>query len=461
MLLSAYGGHLSAPSSTAPDSDWVSRWKLITHLSGSHYFLPRGQCGRRYVSTLTDEINLLTRGAFPSERAIVFSSVILQRDKSVRGSRDIVRTLNRRLDLWAQKKYDLVQEASRCDRTYRNNRHRQDHRDDDHIERVFTRLMLLGKVRAAMRWLTSRSKGHVLSPSDTTSITVNGQIKQVPVIDILKSKHPSLHPPHSSTLLSPPSPLPLFEDLDVTGTHISLIAKRLQGSAGPGGCDSSHWQNILLRYGSHSRLLCDSIAGLTRSLSNSLVDWSHIQALLANCLIALDKSPGVRPIGIGESLRRLIGKVICFLIREDAEAVCGVSQLCAGLRCGAEGAIHVAGDLFEAGGDSHGMLVMDAENAFNSINRTALLWNIRILWPHASRFVFNTYRGWSPLIIKGHDVGLYSSEGVIQGDPLSMFLYALATLPLINQLQSDPSITQLWYADDSCCGLFLLPTALV
>ena len=67
MLLSAYGGHLSAPSSTAPDSDWVSRWKLITHLSGSHYFLPRGQCGRRYVSTLTDEINLLTRGTFPSE----------------------------------------------------------------------------------------------------------------------------------------------------------------------------------------------------------------------------------------------------------------------------------------------------------------------------------------------------------------------------------------------------------
>ena len=104
-------------------------------------------------------------------RAIVFSSVILQRDKSVRGSRDIVRTLNRRLDLWAQKKYDLlVQEASRCDRTYCNNRRRRDHRDNDHIERVFTRLMLLGKVRAAMRWLTSRSKGHVLSPSDTTSI---------------------------------------------------------------------------------------------------------------------------------------------------------------------------------------------------------------------------------------------------------------------------------------------------
>ena len=235
----------------------------------------------------------------------------------------------------------------------------------------------------------------------------------------------------------------------MTGAHIALVARRIQGSAGPGCCDSSHWQNILLRFGLHSRCLCDSVASLIQSLANTPVDWPHIRALLANRLIALDKSPGVRPIGIGESLRRLIGKVVCFLTRDDAEAACGVSQLCAGLKCGAEGAIHMASDLFEAGGDSHGMLVMDAENAFNSINRTALLWNIRILWPRASRFIFNTYRGWSPLIIKGYDMVLHSCEGVVQGDPLSMFLYALATLPLIDQLQTDPSITQLWYADDS------------
>ena len=53
----------------------------------------------RYISVLTDEIHLLTNGDAPSERLIVFSSVILQREKSVNKVCDIVRSLNWRLDL--------------------------------------------------------------------------------------------------------------------------------------------------------------------------------------------------------------------------------------------------------------------------------------------------------------------------------------------------------------------------
>ena len=63
------------------------------------------------------------------------------------------------------------------------------------------------------------------------------------------------------------------------------------------------------------------------------------------------------------------------LTRDDAESVCGVSQLCAGLQSGIEGAIHTARDMFSD--DDTGMLVMDAKNAFNSINRLSLLWNVR------------------------------------------------------------------------------------
>ena len=231
------------------------------------------------------------------------------------------------------------------------------------------------------------------------------------------------------------------------GAHIGLVARRIQGSVGPGGCDSSHWQDVLLRFGTSSQHLRDAVAGLTRRLANSLIDWHLIQALLANRLIALDKSPGVRPIGIGETLWRIIGKSVCLLTREDAELVCGASQLCAGLKCGVEGAIHAAVDLFDS--NDHGVLVIDASNAFNSINRLSLLWNVRVLWPRASRFIFNTYRGWSSLIIKGCNRTLYSQEGVIQGDPLSMFIYAIATVPLIREVENKPCWTQLWYADDS------------
>ena len=49
------------------------------------------------------------------------------------------------------------------------------------------------------------------------------------------------------------------------------------------------------------------------AFQNSITDWNNIKALLANHLIALDKCPGVRPIGVGETLHRIISKTICLL----------------------------------------------------------------------------------------------------------------------------------------------------
>jgi hypothetical protein len=44
---------------------------------------------------------------------------------------------------------------------------------------------------------------------------------------------------------------------------------------------------------------------------------------------------------------------------------------------------------------------------------------------------------------------LLSSEGVTQGDPLSMVLYGLALVPLAKKLwQEHPEVVQAWYADD-------------
>lgn len=82
--------------------------------------------------------------------------------------------------------------------------------------------------------------------------------------------------------------------------------------------------------------------------------------------------------------------------------------------------------------------MIDASNAFNSINPQAVLWNTRIIWPTCSIFIFNTYKGWSPLVGTDSKEYLYSKEGVTQGDPLSMFVYTVATLPLIEHIQKPP-----------------------
>ena len=92
---------------------------------------------------------------------------------------------------------------------------------------------------------------------------------------------------------------------------------------------------------------------------------------------------------------------------------------------------------------------MDAKNAFNSLNRAAALWNVRVQWPRCAQFLFNTYHGYAPLILHDHPTVIYS-KGVGQGDPLSMLMYTTALTPLIKSLEDVESM-QNWYADDSVC----------
>ena len=173
-------------------------------------------------------------------------------------------------------------------------------------------------------------------------------------------------------------------------------------------------------------------------------------------LITLDKNHGIRPIGIGETLRRIIGKTVCSLTKFDLSDSCNISQLCGGVRCGIEAAIHTISDLFkEHEGEGWGVLMIDATNAFNCINRQAALWNTRILWPSCSLFLFNTYRGWAPLVIKDSKELLYSKEGVTQGDPLSMFVYAVATIPMIDSVGRPDEGRDVWYADDASASCSL------
>ena len=77
-----------------------------------------------------------------------------------------------------------------------------------------------------------------------------------------------------------------------------------------------------------SERLRDTIAALARRLANSIAPWSDIHVLVPNRLIVLDKCPGVRPIGIGKSLRRVVGKATCFATCLDLVVLCGTDQLC-------------------------------------------------------------------------------------------------------------------------------------
>ena len=165
-------------------------------------------------------------------------------------------------------------------------------------------------------------------------------------------------------------------------------------------------------------------------------------------MIALDKCPGIRPIGVGETSTRIISKAILSVIKLDVLEAAGTLQLCAGQEAGSEAAVHAMRHIFEDA-ESEAVLLVDASNAFNSMNRNAALHNIHYLCPPLAVILTNTYREDVQLFIDGET--LHSCEGTTQGDPLAMAMYAIGILPLVHQLQSD-NTKQTWFADDAAAG---------
>ena len=211
--------------------------------------------------------------------------------------------------------------------------------------------------------------------------------------------------------------------VDITDDVVSAVAERLSGEAGPGGTDSISLQHWLLRFGAASGALRLIVAETGEWLSNGRPPWASYRALMSGRLIALDKSPGIRPVGIGETWRRLLAKCLLRVSGQEAKAACGTEQLAGGVEVGIEGAIHAARLQWaqHSQEEDWGFLLIDARNAFNEENQTAMLWSVRHEWPSGARFTYNFYRHWATLVVRNTEDGsghfLHSKEGVTQGDP--------------------------------------------
>ena len=78
-------------------------------------------------------------------------------------------------------------------------------------------------------------------------------------------------------------------------------------------------------------------------MANSSSPWAAYRALMTCHLVVIDKRPGMRPVGIGEMLRRDLAKLVMRAAGEQVKTACGNIQLCAGLAAGIEGATHTVG----------------------------------------------------------------------------------------------------------------------
>ena len=76
------------------------------------------------------------------------------------------------------------------------------------------------------------------------------------------------------------------------------------------------------------------------------------------------KNPGIRPIGVGEVRRWIVGKTIAGFLKEEIKEAAGPLQVCAGPSAGSEAAIHAMSQVFVKE-EIDCILLIDASNADN------------------------------------------------------------------------------------------------
>ena len=307
------------------------------------------------------------------------------------------------------------------------------------LSRSFANFMFAGKTKAALDLLSHAENGGILHPSDPSDPNSPS------VRDTLINKHPQGQRAHPECIVpSPPQEIHpvVFDSIDANAIRSASL--RTTGSAGPSGLDAYEWRRLCTAFNGASTGLCSALAQAAKRLCTSHVDPRSVSPLLACRLIALDKHPGVRPIGIGDTARRIIARAALFTIRPDVQTATGCIQLCGGQISGLEAAVHAVRSAF-ALDENEAVLLVDASNAFNSLNRQVALHNISRICPPLSTILINTYRAPTDLFVNGDTI--LSQEGTTQGDPLAMPMYAPATIPLIKEL--DGHCKQIWYADDA------------
>ena len=415
-------------------------YKEIVHWRRNLVKVPSGKVGTSFVQEVAHIFRAYAESSaldgIALKAAMILPALLLQKSHSQSRTKEHVKHLERRLGLWKDGNLDSLLDEGKTIQSHLSREGNSRNAPTEQIFRKFSKLMMEGKVRAALRLIADDNTGRPLH-IDTI---IDPSAPSESVHDILLKKHPPKQPLKEETIVNrntpviEPHPI-IFEQID--GELVRSTALKLDGAAGPSGLDTDAWKRLLTSFKSASTELCDTLASVARRLSTCFVDPSGLSAFVACRLVALDKCPGLRPIGSGETVRRIIGKAIAITITEDIQEAAGPLQVCADHISGCKAAVHAMRQVY----DSQQTLLVDASNAFNSLNREAAPHNIQQLCPSLSKIIINTYREDSQLFIDGST--LYSQEGTTQGDPLAMAMYA--------QLEDD-GIKKAWYADDATAG---------
>ena len=235
--------------------------------------------------------------------------------------------------------------------------------------------------------------------------------------------------------------------IDCPLRHTEWVARQLHGSAGCSGVDAEHLKNQLLKHGKASAELHKELVEWALWMANTMPPWASYRAMQQSRLVALDKQPGIRPLGIGEVWMHAVSKLVLMQCGLDGKEACGNTQLCAGLEAGIEGVIYASiqcantnntmrfpdEEIHTAAStgdppphteppdlgthptvntsnettvsphtqpDPEVHFLTDTRNGFGELSRMAMLWEVRHRWLSGSGFAYNLYRHECRLILR-------------------------------------------------------------
>ena len=203
--------------------------------------------------------------------------------------------------------------------------------------------------------------------------------------------------------------------------------------------------------------ITSSIIEIVNLLASGQVPSQVAKYLAGGSLIALEKHkpdcpPDVRPIAIGECLRRLTGKCLCIVSKQKAADFFFPHQMGVACPSGSEKIIHGLRCCVDEHWFSTDFTVLkiDLRNAFNLVSRQAVLDECLHHFPELFPWTLWCY-GQHPSLL--HSLGTISSEsGVQQGDPMGSLLFCLVLQKLVSAIAEDKDCSSLlfhkWYIDD-------------
>ena len=241
-----------------------SAYNEIIHWRKNLFKLPSGKAAKLFITELTTWLHHYNQDTqfhgITLKVFMVLPAMIMQKPSKSSKAKEHLIKLDERLKLWKEGRIsDLMHECRVIQKRLLSSKKRE----PEDTARVFSNLMIQGKIKAALNFLSKEGDSGVLDMNDMN------------VFNELQKKHPDPGPISENTLLNVPVeniPMSYFDLIDEN--MIQKAARQTKGAGGPSQLDADQYHHILLssKYKKEGKDLREEIYKLAKKLASTIVD---------------------------------------------------------------------------------------------------------------------------------------------------------------------------------------------